>query len=201
MQQPIKIMVASTIYNFEDNISTICAELSTMGYHVINSHIGSVKVNPHVSNLENCLNAVRECDVFLGIIRPYYGSGNIEELNITFEEIKLAMSLNKPYWFLVHRDVVFTRQLKKYLYFIDETGNENSNVQIKKSNVFDERTLKIYDYVIKEGTPIATRTGNWAQEFYRLDEALIYIKSQYEDKDFILEVLNSNNRNNGTNNY
>jgi len=197
MQQPIKIMVASTIYNFEDNISTICAELSTMGYHVLNSHIGSIKVHPFESNLKNCLNAVYECDVFLGIIRPYYGTGNIDELNITFEEIKLAMELNKPYWFLVHRDVVFARQLKKHLYFIDEFGNEHTNVSIKKSPVFDERTLEIYDHVIKEGTPIATRTGNWAQEFFRLDEALVYIKAQYEDKEFIFGVLNSNNRNNG----
>jgi hypothetical protein len=194
MENKIKIMVASTVYNFEDNISTICAELSTMDYYVLNSHIGSVKVNPHDSNLENCLNAVRECDVFLGIIRPFYGTGIIDELNITFEEIKLAMELNKPYWFLVHRDVVFTRQLKKHLYFKDDFGKEYENVSIKKSNVFDERTLEIYDYVIKEGTPIATRTGNWAQEFYRLDEALVYIKAQYEDKDFILGVLNSYNQ-------
>jgi hypothetical protein len=192
MAKKIKIMVASTIHNFEDNILTICSELSTMGYHVLNSHIGSVMVNPHKSNLENCLNAVRECDIFLGIIRPYYGSGNIDELNITFEEIKLAMKLKKPYWFLVHRDVVFTRQLKKHLYFVDEQGEESKNVMIKKSSVFDERTLIIYDHVIKEGTPIATRTGNWAQEFYRLDEALVYLKAQYEDKDFILGVLNSN---------
>jgi hypothetical protein len=194
MENKIKIMVASTVYNFEDNISTICAELTTLGYQVINSHIGSVKVNPNLSNLKNCLNAVRECDVFLGIIRPFYGSGNIDELNITFEEIKLAMELNKPYWFLVHRDVVFARQLKKNLYFIDADGSENKDVKIKKSSVFDERTLDIYDHVIKEGLPIATRTGNWAQEFYRLDEALVYIKAQYEDKDFILGVLNSNNR-------
>jgi hypothetical protein len=194
MENKIKIMVASTVYNFEDNISTICAELSTMGYYVLNSHIGSLKVSPFNSNLENCLNAVRECDVFLGIIRPFYGSGNIDELNITFEEIKLAMELNKPYWFLVHRDVVFARQLKKHLYFFDELGNERKDVKIKKSSVFDERTLDIYDHVIKEGSPIATRTGNWAQEFYRLDEALVYIKAQYEDKDFIYGVLNSNKR-------
>jgi hypothetical protein len=201
MENKIKIMVASTIYNFEDNISTICSELSTMGYHVLNSHIGSIKVNPYESNLENCLNAVRECDVFLGIIRPYYGTGNIDELNITFEEIKLAMKLNKPYWFLVHRDVVFARQLMKHLCFVDTLGNEYKNISVKPNKNFDVRTLDIYNHVIKEGTPIATRTGNWAQEFYRLDEALVYIKAQYEDKDFILGVLNSNNRNNGTNNY
>lgn len=187
-------MVASTVYDFQDQLSTICAELSTMGYHVINSHIGSMKVDPTKSNLENCLSAVEECDVFLGIIRPYYGSGNIDDINITFEEIKLAMELKKPYWILVHRDVVFTRQLKRHLYAVDTGGKkiEGATIAINKSHVFDERTLEIYDHVIKEGTPIATRTGNWAQEFYRLDEALVYIRAQYEDQEFISEILNSN---------
>ena len=193
MEKPIKIMVASTVYDFQDQLTTICSELTTLGYKVLNSHIGSIKVNPKKSNLQNCLAAVRECDVFMGIIRPYYGSGNIEDQNITFEEIKLAMKLNKPYWFLAHRDVVFIRQIKKHLYFENENGEKTNNIKIEKSHIFDERTLDIYDYVIKEGSPIATRTGNWAQEFNRLDEALIYITTQYEDLDFIRDILNPKN--------
>jgi hypothetical protein len=82
----IEIMVASTVYGFEDQISTICATLSTLEYAVINSHIGTVKVDPKKSNINNCLDAVRQCDAFIGIIRPYYGTGNIDERNITFEE-------------------------------------------------------------------------------------------------------------------
>lgn len=186
----IEIMVASTVYGFEDQLSTICAALSTLDYAVINSHIGSVRVNPHQSNLENCLEAVQQCDVFVGIIRPYYGTGNVDERNITFEEMKLAIELEKPYWFLVHRDVVFTRQLKKHLYYLDSAGTQQPDVRIRKSPVFDERTLDIYHHVLKEGKPIATRTGNWAQEFYRLDEVLTYITSQFEDLDFIRSIIN-----------
>ena len=59
------------------------------------------------------MNAVEECDLFLGIIRPYYETGNIGDKNITFEEIKKAIELKKHYWFLVHRDVVFARNLFK----------------------------------------------------------------------------------------
>ena len=44
MENKIKIMVASTVYNFEDNISTICAELSTMDYYVLNSHMSIVTI-------------------------------------------------------------------------------------------------------------------------------------------------------------
>lgn len=84
----VKIMVGSTVYGFEDQISQIVAQLNTLGYKVLNSHNGSIKVNPHLSNLENCLKAVETCDLFLGIIRHYYGTGNIGDKNITFEEIK-----------------------------------------------------------------------------------------------------------------
>lgn len=185
----IEVMVASTVYGFEDQLTTICATLSTLDYAVINSHIGTVRVNPSRSNLDNCLDAVRQCDAFIGIIRPYYGTGNIDERNITFEEMKLAIQLGKPYWFLVHRDVVFTRQLKKHLYYKDSAGNDQSDVRIRKSPVFDERTLDIYNHVLKEGKPIATRTGNWAQEFYRLDEALTYVTAQFEDQSFVESVI------------
>ena len=86
--QKIKIMVGSTVYGFEDQLSQIVAQLQLLDYDVLNSYNGSIKVNPNLSNLDNCLNAVKECDLFLGIIRPYYGTGNIGEKNITFEEIK-----------------------------------------------------------------------------------------------------------------
>lgn len=185
----IKVMVASTVYSFEDQLSTICATLSTLEYSVLNSHIGTVRVDSNKSNMDNCLDAVRQCDAFVGIIRPYYGTGNIDERNITFEEMKLAIELEKPYWFLVHRDVVFTRQLKKHMYYLDGEGNQKSDVKIKKSPVFDERTLDIYNHVLKEGKPIATRTGNWAQEFHRLDEALIYVTAQFEDQEFIESII------------
>lgn len=189
IDENIEIMVASTVYGFEDQLTTICATLSTLNYAVINSHIGTVRVNPDKSNLVNCLDAVRQCDAFVGIIRPYYGTGNIEEQNITFEEMKMAIELDKPYWFLVHRDVVFTRQLKKYLYFLDADGKQQFDVKIKKSVIFDERTLDIYNHVLDEGKPITTRTGNWAQEFFRLDEALTYVTAQFEDKGFIENII------------
>jgi len=83
----IKIMVGSTVYGFEDQLSQIVAQLQLLDYDVLNSYNGSIKVNPKLSNLDNCLNAIKECDLFLGIIRPYYGTGNIGEKNTTFEEI------------------------------------------------------------------------------------------------------------------
>lgn len=188
----VKIMVGSTVYGFEDQLSQIVAQLNTLGYGVLNSHYGSIKVNPHLSNLDNCLNAVNECDLFLGIIRPYCGTGNIGEKNITFEEIKEAIRLKKPYWFLVHRDVVYTRLLLNKMEL--KSGDE---VIFKDNRLFDKLSIEMYEYVIKNHIPVSLRNGNWAQEFYRLDEMMVYINAQFTDKDFINEVINPKKSNDG----
>ncbi len=191
-QSEIKIMVGSSVYGFEDQLSSIVAQLKTMGYNVLNSHCGSIKVNPKLSNLDNCLNAVNECDLFLGIIRPYCGTGNIGEKNITFEEIKEAIRLEKPYWFLVHRDVVFARTLFKKI-----KKKEGCEIELSDNKFFDLRSIEMYEYVIKNHIPVTLRNGNWAQEFYRLDEMMTYIIAQFSSKDFITEVINFKNRDHG----
>ena len=192
-KRKFKIMLGSTVYGFEDQLSQIVAQLQLLDYEVLNSHNGSIKVNPHLSNLDNSLNAVRECDLFLGIIRPYFGTGNIGEKNITFEEIKLAVELKKPYWFLVHRDVVFARLL-----FNNIEIKEGCEITVKPNRVFDKRTIEIYEYVIKNHEPDLTlRNGNWAQEFYRLDEMMTYITTQFSDMDFVENIMNEKISNDG----
>jgi hypothetical protein len=188
----VKIMVGSTVYGFEDQLSQIVAQFNTLGYKVLNSHHGSIKVNPNLSNLDNCLKAVEECDLFLGIIRPYCGTGNIGEKNISFEEIKEAIRLKKPYWFLIHRDVVYTRLLLKKMKL--KSGDE---VLFTDNRLFDKRSIEMYEHVIKNHIDVTLRNGNWAQEFYRLDEMMVYINAQFTDKDFINEVMNLSNSNDG----
>lgn len=196
-----KIMVGSTVYGFEDQLSQIVAQLNTLGYDVLNSHYGSIKVNPKLSNMDNCLKAVEKCDLFLGIIRPYYGTGNIGERNITFEEIKKAIELKKPYWFLVHRDVVFSRNLFKKLKVKcgdkEEILNFDTNMLLEKNTIFDHRCIDVYEYVIQNHVEVTLRNGNWAQEFYRLDEMMTYIIAQFSDKEFIQNILTPNTNKNG----
>jgi hypothetical protein len=193
-KEEIKIMVGSTVYGFEDNLSQVVATLKTLGYNVINSSSCTVKVDSDLSNLENCLLAVEECDLFLGIIRPYYGTGNIDGKNITFEEFKKAIELKKPYWFLVHRDVTFARKLLKKIKCKED---EKHTLQVEKNDFFDDRCIEIYEYVTKNRIPIEDRNGNWAQEFNRLDEMLTYINTQFSDKDFIDRILSKKRAENG----
>ena len=182
----IKIMVGSTVYGFEDNLSQVVALLCTLGYDVINSSYGTIKVDSDLSNLDNCLLAVEKCDLFLGIIRPYYGTGNIGEKNITFEEFKKAIELKKPYWFLVHRDITFARKFMKKVKCKEDSKHA---LRIEKNDFFDIRCIDMYEYVIKNHVPVESRNGNWAQEFNRLDEMLTYIEAQFSDKEFIEHVL------------
>ena len=51
----IEIMVASSVYNYEDQINEICGILEQMGYHPISSHYKTMPTDPSKSNLENCI--------------------------------------------------------------------------------------------------------------------------------------------------
>ena len=68
-------MVGSTVYGFENELYQVVALLQTLGYDVLNSHVGTIKVNPRLSNLENCLNAV----CFLELLGHSMELGILEE--------------------------------------------------------------------------------------------------------------------------
>lgn len=75
------IMLSTSVYGFENEISQVCAQLKDLGYNVWNSHLGTIRVNSALPNLENCLKAVEDCDLFLGIIRTQYGKSYIDDNN------------------------------------------------------------------------------------------------------------------------
>jgi hypothetical protein len=176
----LKLMVASTVINFEDQLTQICSILEGYGYEVWNSHIGTIPVHPGKSNLENCVAAVRDCDLFLGFIRPWYGTGKIGDRSITHEEFRKAIKLNKPRWFLVHRDVTFARQLlKPYMFSPDKS---RTAFQLKKNPVLDDlRAIDLYNDAVQLDIPVEDRKGHWVQEFYRLPEVMKHIESQLKN--------------------
>jgi hypothetical protein len=182
------LMVASTVYHFEDQLDQLCAVLNGFGYTVWNSRIGTIPVHPGFSNLENCVRAVRDCDLFLAIIRPYYGSRAPGTRSITHEECREAVRLDKPRWFLVHRDVTFaSRLLEPYLHQSDGT---RTHFVFRRSSVLDDvRVIDLYNDVIQNGVLPAHRKGHWAQEFYRLPEILTYINSQFRNVARIRRIL------------
>lgn len=138
------------------------------------SHKGTVYNIPGKSPEESCLAAVEECDFFLGIIFPHYGSG------ITHKEFERAVQLNKPRGFLAHAHIPFLRTLlKQFMY--DENGNRTAFALAKKTTVLDSlRVIDMYNLAIGDGEPMHKRI--WAQEFtkYEVDGA-DFIRTQFED--------------------
>jgi len=129
----VRILVSSVVYGYEDFLESIYAILGNFGYQVLMSHNGTIEIDPDTSAMSSCLKAVEECDVFLGIILPRYGSGRDDgnPYSIVHREAIKAIELNKPRWFLVHEHVAVARQLlepyrdqKKKPQFVLKSGIE-----------------------------------------------------------------------------
>ena len=182
-------MVASTVYGFEDHIEQICATLMGYGYEVWNSHIRTIPLNPGMSNLQNCLEAVQNCDAFFGIIRPRYGAVVEGNISITHQEIRRAIELRKPRWFIAYRDITVARQLLKQ-YRFDDQGNPNPDFNYRRTDIMDDiRVIDLYDETIMNELPPADRIGHWVDEFYRIDDILRCLETQFSNLDRVREIV------------
>ena len=133
----IKIMVASTIYQNRDFVLQICAILKGYGYYVINSEYGTLRPPLGHNNVDACLAAVEECDIFFGIINPFYSTG------ITHQEFQKAIQLDKPRRFIVHSFVTFSRKLLEQFMYSDSLKTIRTAFTINKTSVMDD--IKVID--------------------------------------------------------
>jgi len=189
----IEIMVASSVYNYEDQINEICGILEQMGYHPISSHYKTMPTDPSKSNLENCIIAAQKCDAFFGIIRPFYGSGVIGETSITHEEMKTAIALKKPRWFIAHRDIRVARELfKQYRYLPDKSLNPD--FVYKPTKLLDDiRVIDMYNDTILNDIDPAERIGHWTEEYFTIQDIKKVIQTQFHDKNRILDIIKKMN--------
>jgi len=169
-------MVSSTVYGSESDLAQISATLKTFGYDVIMSMEGSVYLPVDVSNEDACLKAVEDCDLFLGIIFPRYGSG------ITHKEFKRAIELDKPRWFISHHYVSFARDiLKQYMF---RGTRRNRGFTFKKTSVMDKaEVIHMYNDAIQDHVPAARRKSHWAQPFFKTSDVLPFLETQFKDID------------------
>jgi len=184
-------MVASTVHGFEESLELIYATLTEFGYEVWCSYKGTIPAHPGRSNLENCVEAAKACDLFLGILRPYYGSGVIGDTSITHEEIKTAVDENKPRWFLAHRDIDMIRQLLKKLYTENGDGTKNRNIKLEKGPILDDlRVIDMYNYALMTHIPVEKRTGHWVQSYFNFStEGMEFIRFQFENEEAVRDIV------------
>lgn len=174
-KKKLQIMVSSTVYGSESNLDQIHAVLKGFGYDVVMSKEGTVYIPADFSNEEACLKAVEDCDLFLGIIFPRYGSG------ITHKELKKAIELDKPRWFIAHYYILFAREiLKQYMFKRD--GNRKKSFNFSKTNIMDsEKVIDMYNDAILNDKPLPDRKSNWAQPFFKTSEIMPFIETQFKD--------------------
>jgi hypothetical protein len=187
---PIKVMVSSSVYYQRTFLKQVFGALTQFGYRVLMSDASTVFVDSDKSNYDNCIAAVKECDAFLGIITGHYGTGEVpgEGVSITHLEMRHAIELNKPRWFLVHKDVTLARTLLNQFRF--RKDGTKRNLKFRETAVLDDiRVLDLYDEVIQVHVPPDQRKGNWAQEFYEETDAMRYIHTQFGDPERIREHL------------
>ena len=154
--------------------------LTAFGYEVWMSHKGTVPVSSNETAFESCLKAVEKCDLFLGIITPQYGSGvDATGLSITHKEMKKAIELNKPRWFLAHDQVVFARRLLMDLGY--KTQEQRSELTLRKgaASISNIKVIDLYEDATMEKLPLDDRQGNWVQKFDRDDDANLFVVAQF----------------------
>jgi hypothetical protein len=180
----LKILVSSSVYGFEELLESVYGLLEGYGYEVLMSHKGTIPVDPKISAMDNCLECVEKCDLFLGIILPGYGTGKESDkaLSITHREILRAIELNLPRWFLVHEHVAVSRQLLQQFRDEKKEGFKlKAGMDFKKTSVLsDLRVLEMYEAATREEIPkVAKRTGNWLQKFNPDEDARLFVTAQF----------------------
>ena len=193
-KKQLTLMVSSTVYGIEELLEKIYATLTTFGYEVWMSHKGTLPVSSTRSAFENCLHGVEQCDLFLSLITPQYGSGVAArgEMSITHQELLKAIALNKPRWVLAHSEVVFARTLLMGLGH--DTSEKRAALPLKKNKVIDDfRVIDMYEAAIRHDVKVPDRKGNWVQKYVSPEDALLYASSQFfryqEAESFVTEHL------------
>lgn len=193
-KRPI-VMVSSTVYGVEELLDRIYALLTQFGYEVWSSHAGTMPTNSAISAFANCIKAVEDCDLFLGLITPRYGSGVARgEISITHQELLKAIELNKPRWLLAHDHVVFARTLLTNLGH--DTYEKRAELKLEPSAAIDDlRVVDMYEAATRNEVKFKERTGNWVQKFVSSEDALRYATAQFyrfqEVERFLQEQLAS----------
>jgi hypothetical protein len=193
----IKVFVASTVYNFEYVLRQVYELLDSYGYDVCMSHMGTILLDSSKSNLDNCINAVNECDVFIGFIRPDYGSGVLEKggKSITHFEFETAYQREIPRFVLADYRVVFTRSLFRESFVVEDSTSKRidfDQISFENNKVMDTRCIRMYNEAIKDKEkPASKRTGNWVQEYISYDDIKMHLESQFKYPERIKKLIDN----------
>jgi hypothetical protein len=189
----LKVMISSSVYGAQSLLRQIYATLLGFGYDVICSPIGTLPVDPNQSNLENCLRAVEECDIFVGFIRPIYGSGrdSKKDKSISHLELERAITLNRPRWMLARSSVVKMRSLVRHVFYKPNGSRNNRPFKALRGEFDDLRVIEMYELAAASLSkkPWSQRTNHWVHEYHYEFEALDFVQAQLSDPRRVAQYL------------
>lgn len=195
----VKVFVSSTVYDFESQLDVVYSTLDGYGYDVLMSHKGTVPVDSKVSNLENCLKGVENCDVFLGFIRPLSGTGILKpgEKSITAQEFDVAFRVGMTRFVLADYRVVFARQFTNMMKipigdipnYVEKARSDGSMVE-RPNRIIHSESIALYNMAIKNNTLPISRKGNWVQEYKNLQDVMLHVEAQFKDVERIKKLIN-----------
>lgn len=196
------MFVSSTVYEFETELSRVFAQLDGYGYDVCMSKEGTVPLDSRLSNLVNCVNAVEECNVFLGIIRPLLGTGILERdgRSITAQEFDRAIEIGMPRFVLADYRVEFAHK------FLNLMGQDLSAIPNYRERVIEKdgekvlerkpnlvvhgECVEVYRLAIQNQEDPKNRVGNWAQPYKDYEDIGRFVEAQFKDVERIKMLLN-----------
>lgn len=191
---PLKILLSSTVYGKETLIDQAYAMLKRYGYKVWNSHVGTLPIMPGANTYDTCIAAVEQCDLFIGLISPNYGTGTdgAGGDSITHRELTRAIELGKPRFMLAHEQVVLARRLLIDVGF--DTAEKRKVLPLKRSGsvINDVRLIEMYEAATQEGVPIAERTDNWVQKYRNDADVLLFVEEQFSRYDDLKAMIERN---------
>ncbi|MHC1773845.1 MAG: DUF4062 domain-containing protein [Lentimicrobium sp.] len=185
------IFLSANLYGYESQLLQIVAILDSFGFKVLSSFYGSIPINPKKTNQDNLIDAVKECDIFLGILSPYYGYKIPSEgKSITHLQFETALLNGKLCYFLVDNSVILAKKILNRFEVSPDRADSKS-----KRPLVDFAVIELYDFISLNGQPDLLKAGNWIQPFNNFYDILAFIQNQFENPNIFENIVKKYNRN------
>ena len=157
----VNIFISSTCFDLSQIRNDIMQCIESLGHHSILSEQNGFPVNPNLSNVENCINAVKkEADIFVLIIGNKYGSILESGMSITNTEFMTAANKGIP---------VYTFALKQMTTLLPMWER---NPDADFSDVVDNK--KVFEFLLD----VRKKRGIWNFEFEKAQDICETLKVQ-----------------------
>lgn len=160
----VNIFISSTCYDLSQIRAALKDSITDIGHNPILSEDHAFPINPNLSNIEKCINAVKnEADVFVLIIGNRYGCTLETGKSITNTEFLTALEKGIP---------IYTFTLKDVLSILP-IWEKNKNADF--SSTVDNNS--IFNFI----QDVRKNTGLWNFPFERAQDIIATLKSQLSD--------------------